>query len=295
MREKRSIFDNKRAQRGVSMPLALLLFLICALLASVVLSASSAASGRHNPVTVNGETHNQLAVSDQAYYSVASAAGIFQEEYSNTPVTIVCEQDKRVTTTSTINGSSTTTGTPTEETTGFVVRVDGQKVFDGMSAGDLSTSGLSLVELSAVKLAFAGTSVNPSKAWTDDLPVIENFVNVGDFDVACSVNAPSSGTSIDTAKAAAALAVKVQGKLLDDGRLQLRFDSNGPGQTNAASYSLTLYLDADADIDVQTEEGATEVTTTGTTRTETKTVKTLRTVTVTWTASELVKTAGGSA
>ena len=127
------------------------------------------------------------------------------------------------------------------------------------------------------------------------LPGDKNFVNVGDFDVACSVNAPSSGTSIDTAKAAAALAVKVQGKLLDDGRLQLRFDSNGPGQTNAASYSLTLYLDADADIDVQTEEGATEVTTTGTTRTETKTVKTLRTVTVTWTASELVKTAGGSA
>ncbi len=294
MREKRSIFDNKRAQRGASLPLALLLFLICALLASVVLSASTAVSGRNSPIVDSGQSYNRLAVSDQAYYSVASAAELFKEELGGSSVTITCEQENTVTTTSTNGASGTTsTSTTTGPATEFVVKVNGDAVLDSAEGGAIPTSGFSIAESSAVNLLFGGASADPSISWDAGLPGISSAIKIGDYDVSCSVS--SAGAGVDTSKASEGLAVKAHVKLLDDGRLQLRFDSAGPGQVNAASYSLTLYLDADVDFDEDTEEGPVTVTSAGNSRTETKTVKTIRTATVSWTTSELTKTAGGAA
>ncbi len=59
-----------KSRRGASLPLALLLFLICAVAASIVLSASTAAAGRAS----------NLAETDQAYYSVVSAVNLFRSE-----------------------------------------------------------------------------------------------------------------------------------------------------------------------------------------------------------------------
>ena len=289
----RGIQAKVRSRRGASLPLALLLFLVCALLASVVLSASTAASGRNSLVTVSGEQHSRLALSDQAYYSVASAVGLFQKEFMGTPVTITCEQEKRVVTTTTYNSSgSANTGAPVETTLSCQVKVNGKQVFNGTGTGSISKSGLSLVELSAVYALLGGDTIDPSNPWGDAPSAVSSPVKIGDYELDCSVNA-SSG--VDAAKAKDALAVKVHEKLLEDGRVQLRFDSPHAEQAGAASYSLTLYLDSDVDTNETTEEGAVDVSTTGSTRTETKTVKSVRSATVMWTLSELAKTAGGAA
>ena len=59
-----------RSGRGASITFALLLFLVCAVIGSVVLAAGTAASGRVS----------QLAQADGRYYAVTSAAQLFREE-----------------------------------------------------------------------------------------------------------------------------------------------------------------------------------------------------------------------
>ena len=59
-----AIRNKLRSRRGASLTFALLLFLVCAVVGSVVLTAGTAASGRMS----------QIAEMDQRYYSVHSAA-----------------------------------------------------------------------------------------------------------------------------------------------------------------------------------------------------------------------------
>ena len=59
-----AIRNKLRSRRGASLTFALLLFLVCAVVGSVVLTAGTAASGRMS----------QIAEMDQRYYSVNSAA-----------------------------------------------------------------------------------------------------------------------------------------------------------------------------------------------------------------------------
>jgi hypothetical protein len=69
MRIKRKL----QSQRGASITFALLLFLVCAVVGSVVLAAGSAAAGR-----MAG-----LPRSDQRYYSVTSAARLFEDLFED--------------------------------------------------------------------------------------------------------------------------------------------------------------------------------------------------------------------
>ena len=249
------------------MPLALFLFLICALLASVVLAASTAVGGRHA----------SLAESDQQYYSVASAVELFQKEFEETPVTVRAEVTKTVTTTSTVGGATNTS----EVINGCTVTVDGKSVFSGTGSGSIATTGLSLIELTAVNVLCGGTSFNPATSLTDDMPAVS-----GVPERTCTITPSISGNSgVDAAK----LVVTMTQKVLDDGQVQMRFDS-AKGATDNAFYSLTLMCDADVDLDEYTDEGPVAMTTNGTTRTETQVVKTVREATVSFTTTELGKT-----
>lgn len=57
-----------RSQRGASITYALLIFLVCAVVSSIVIVAGTTAAGRMS----------NLAESDQRYYAVTSAAGLLQ-------------------------------------------------------------------------------------------------------------------------------------------------------------------------------------------------------------------------
>lgn len=67
------------SQRGASITFALLLFLVCAVVGSVVLTAGTAAAGRMS----------KLAEMDQRYYSVTSAARLMRNMVEGESVTIV--------------------------------------------------------------------------------------------------------------------------------------------------------------------------------------------------------------
>ena len=68
-----------RSRSGASLSMALLLFLVCAVIGAVVLTAGTAAAGRVS----------RLAEMDQRYYSVSSAAQLLAEELSGKTVTVV--------------------------------------------------------------------------------------------------------------------------------------------------------------------------------------------------------------
>lgn len=253
---------------GVSMPLALLLFLVCALLASVVLAASTAVGGRHV----------QLAESDQRYYSVASAVELFQKEFENTPVNVQCEVTKTVTTVANYGGATTSS----EKIDACTVTVDGKTLFTGTGAGTITATGLSLIEQTAVTMLCGGTSFDPATTLADDTAAYATTADIGDCTITPTI------TGVDNTSQ---LVVTMEEKLLEGGRVQMRFDSvPGTGRAANTGYSLTLVCDADIDIDESTEEGPVTMTTTGTTRTETQVVKTVRTVTVRFTTTELGNT-----
>ena len=79
---KRKIHSVLRSRTGASITFALLLFLVCAVVGALVLTAGSAAAGRIS----------NLAQSDQRYYSVTSAADLLAEELSEKTVTITRER-----------------------------------------------------------------------------------------------------------------------------------------------------------------------------------------------------------
>lgn len=67
------------SQTGASITFALLLFLVCAVLCSVILAASTTASGRMS----------QLPETDQRYYAVSSATGLLKNQMDGKTVCLV--------------------------------------------------------------------------------------------------------------------------------------------------------------------------------------------------------------
>ena len=75
----RAIKQKLNSQRGASLTFALLIFLVCAVVGSVVLTAGTAASGRMS----------QIAEMDQRYYSVNSAARLLIDMIDGEEVKVV--------------------------------------------------------------------------------------------------------------------------------------------------------------------------------------------------------------
>lgn len=108
-----------KSQTGASITFALLLFMVCAVVGSVVLTAGTAAAGRMS----------ELAKMDQRYYSVTSAAQLLRDTIDGQQVsvtqTFVAE-----------NG-----GTPTQQ---------GNEVFEGSDSPILKDAAGKLAETSSI-------------------------------------------------------------------------------------------------------------------------------------------------
>ena len=98
---KNRIKNKLRSRRGASITFALLLFVVCAVLCSVVLAAATSASGRMS----------RIAEVDQRYYAVTSAAELLIDEFQKNPSVSVVEEVKTDFTTTYTNG---TAGEPVE-------------------------------------------------------------------------------------------------------------------------------------------------------------------------------------
>lgn len=131
------IKNRLRSRQGASITFALLLFLVCAVLSSVIIVAATAAAGR-----IAG-----MVEADQRYYAVTSASELLKELINGKTVTVA-----KVTTASTTN--SYTDGSPSapvsnddEESVIYVVNGSA----DGMSADKLATAS-SLTSTSPIRV-----------------------------------------------------------------------------------------------------------------------------------------------
>lgn len=117
--------NRLRSRRGASITFALLLFLVCAVLSSVILVAATTAAGR-----IAG-----MVEADQRYYAVTSASELLKELINGKTVTVA-----KVTTASSTNiytdGSPSASGSNNDEKSVIYV-VNGSA--DGMTADKLSS------------------------------------------------------------------------------------------------------------------------------------------------------------
>lgn len=111
----KAIQKKLHSERGASISFALLLFLVCTTVGSVILVAATSASGRLS----------RLAVSDRRYYSVTSAAGLLKEKYDGASAVIVEKTSSRSTQTYTMGG--TAAGAPVVTSEEPVVTVNGEE------------------------------------------------------------------------------------------------------------------------------------------------------------------------
>ena len=213
------------------MPLALLLFLICAMTASIVLAAGTVGAGRAS----------NLAESDQAYYSATSAVNLFRDQLAGAngqghPVTVAVKADA--------SGGSGTSYTVAVTT-------------DGKAAG----STYSLLERAAIYLLFGGRTATDSSgaqtaaqavftsssAW-DSWPRFDSF-GVGDVG---TFTVQHSGAVLSAAQKSA-LELQVVASITDDGSLVLTFQKEGD---TAGDYLAMFNLTCNADIETGTLETA---------------------------------------
>lgn len=131
------------SQKGASITYALLLFLVCAVISSVVLTAGTAASGRMS----------QIAEMDQKYYSVTSAAELIKELVNSKR--IVAERTLVKTVTKDQTG---TEQSGTEQTISDKITISEA----GVKAGTAEKKGSGVYELSSpntIKKSFAADAV----------------------------------------------------------------------------------------------------------------------------------------
>jgi Tfp pilus assembly protein PilX len=118
-----------RSDRGASLSFALLLFLVCTVIGSVVLAAGTASAGRMS----------QLGESDQRYYSVASAAQLLAKELTNKEVRIIRKCVETKTTPYKIQDDAETLVSNGSATTAYEYTTTLQKKGEGDNYSDITT------------------------------------------------------------------------------------------------------------------------------------------------------------
>lgn len=252
--------DWVRSQRGASLPLALLLTLVCAMAASVVIAAGTAASGRLSNLEEN----------DQAYYSVASAVNVFRDELIKDPDTGAGHSI-----TVAVKFETNAAGTVTSRTA--LVQTDGAT----------QNGSYTLLERSAMQLLFGntyGTAVDNASAQNvltgyytafpnAGLPAQSNFAvgEVGSFDL--------SVTGLSTEQQEE-LAVVVEASVAKDGSLNFEFRKPGEDASKPEDDRADFRMKCDADIEYGEVASGTNAT--------------IQYVTITWTPSTIEKGPAGA-
>lgn len=277
-----------RSQRGASLPLALLLFLICSSLAAVVLAAATTAAGQAS----------QRADSDQAYYSVLSAAKLFSDELDGQTVTIEERVFHRYVTTTTYSDGATETS----------VEIDPNPDDPDVPGPSLSigtSSDYTLLELATVAKLYGGEV-------TDVTTALDSCAgNIGDppyddgsdseeveFVLSHTVDNPIEGFDAE------AIEVTVKQTIEPDWSVKLELMGGDDAGSNTTSYKVELGLTADVQshTSVNQYENPSIVNPdisvvpngTGYTRTENVIKEELRTTVITWHSAGLELAGGGA-
>jgi len=247
---------RSRLQRGASLPFALFLFMICSLLAAVVLSASTAAVGSYKGITEM----------DQRYYSVTSAADLLKSKIGNSALSMQLVRQKD--------------GSGNEKT--IDVKIDGKTASvvsfnESNQTLKIQESELTLSELTAVYWLLGGTQPSTGYDQVNEIPAAPITTSVEN-----KYKLDFKGDPADSDMVASKLNTAIT-SIVDSNGLTLQIDSPHDSDSDSEKnfYSLALHFDADID-ESQSERTVRNADGTDTTTTTT-------TVTLTWMASDISK------
>jgi len=273
----------KKSEKGASVSIALLLFLICAVLGTVVLTAGTAAAGRIG----------RAVEMDRRYYSVASAAELLVHELDNSSVTVtrsrvlrkVTEEEYSVTadssgdTVSLTNTSIHYTAVYKTDINGFSGNPDDVTV--ETSGGDpvsavgtaYSSADMSFVTARAAYLMFGDANCNT------DAAMGFSFAESGHEEAETGFTMTHSAEGID----GEALGIVGAFSMSGDGTITIRIRDNGEKD----NYTLIIKLVPAFDEKTNTADdlgAAPEVQTTdsGYIKTTTRTSSVIKLSTITW-------------
>ena len=262
---KNRILDKLRSRTGASISFALLLFLVCAVLCSVILTAATTASGRMS----------NMVETDQRYYAVTSAAELMKdvfEEHPTVSVVKVVETEYTTTYTTYTNGvaNDPVAGTPTTKV--YIVDKKAADILESDLTTELTDSYTAkTIQEDAARRVFDADESNTTGTLLSSrgLTITSTFSTI-------------AGMGFD------ALAVDILEKLDASGNIELtlynHYDSKGAASSAGSQYKVILSLGADKNKSTNTKTETVSSTAinensyTETTKTTTTTITTL-----TWT------------
>jgi len=208
-----------RSRRGASITFALLLFLVCTVLCSVIITASTASSGRMS----------QIAETDQRYYAVTSAAELLKDVIAGKTVSVVRVAEETCDTvySSGVPGTPERVGAPV--TTVYLV--------PDKRAGEISETDLT-----------AGSTVDSAEITTIPMDAAKKWVS-GSLPLNDRKLELASSFSADAGMAFDALAVKIEEDLDANGRITLtiynKYRSKDTQSRAGDRYTMVLTFDAE--------------------------------------------------
>lgn len=262
------VIAKMKDQSGASLPLALFLFMVCTLLASVVLAAGSVAIGQHA---------SQMKA-EQGYYSVSSAAKLVSDALDGKGAEISVSKTTTVTDTI-VHGregeavTKTTTSTPAT----YTITLNGRESY----ASDQTILETALLDSLGVNDGLA----DAESLWEDDFEFSGTTPSPTRMTVEHSITQVPEGYRAGTLENA--LLVDVMER--PDGAGNIVFTFSSPEGTDDP-YSLDLTMEADCLLDESVSETAPVITQNGQTRTEVRTVTQTKTLHASWKTVNIVRT-----
>lgn len=227
---KNKIMNKLRSEKGASITFALLLFLVCAVLCSVILAAATAAAGRMS----------KLPEQDQRYYTVTSAAELIIDDIKSRPSVSIVKVTKTTTTNTYKLGSITGTETTGPEELIFFVNdkkpaeiigiLDTYDPFDT----NLDSTNDPLYKYRVGNVEYNNFQKDAAKEYYDG---ITNPINR-------ELLLTPSGSGVDNI-----LKVDITEKIESDGKITFKLvnknNSKGEASQNGEKYTMNLFFDVD--------------------------------------------------
>ena len=272
------IKNRLRSRRGASITFALLLFLVCAVLSSVILVAATTAAGRMA----------RMAETDRRYYAVTSASALLKEV---------------------INGKTVTVATVTKSRTGENTYIDG-RLQGTVSSTYTNDSGYPIVYvvngsadgMSAEELAAASPSSDPPVTRKESTTKLSTVLEDAAYRYYSTPAAtfPASGltgsfTLKSTDEGTDPLEVAINEKILSDGTLVLTLSAPAGTGTFQQQLVFTCMVDDGTSATTSDEVTGSSVTASNQIRTLVRTNKTeITTKKMTWTLGGVNSIGGGT-
>ena len=250
--------DIVKDERGVSLPLALFLFMICALLAAVVLAAGT---------TVIGQHANE-ADSNQRYYAVSSAAQMFSDVLDGQSVTVSVQKSSDVTFTVHYSDGEVTSKDRSESNVSYSLTIDGK---------DADSEDLTLLEQTTCDLlGILGSDADAQSFWNGDFSFVgESFSTQLNIDHSMT-RVPSGYQEQNVEKALKVVAME---RLNADGSIVFTFEN---ASSTSNEYAVELAMDADTQLVEESSESQPEITQNETEKMETRHVVDTKNFVITW-------------